>query len=81
MPARLALEVRHVAPKKHLTMSRALVEMAQRGDEAEAVAREDLNASYHRFLSAADPKLKDEAGKDLIKAIFGEDAISEDSLR
>jgi hypothetical protein len=79
IPARLAIEVERVAKKKHLTMSRALVELAQRGVEAEAAARADLNATYRRFMSEADPERKGAAGKDLIRAIFGNDAIAEDS--
>src|SRR5271156_1168192 len=79
-PAHLEVEVRRVAKKKHLTMSRALVALAQRGVEAEAAARENLNATYRRFVSEADPERKGEAGKDLIRAIFGKDAIAEDSI-
>ena len=78
--ASLATEVRPVAKEKNLTMSRALVVLAQRGVEAEAAARENLNASYHHFLSETDPDQKNEAGKDLIRAIFGKDAIAEDPL-
>jgi hypothetical protein len=80
IPAKLAIEVGRVARKQKLTMSRALVLLAQRGVEADAAARESLNATYRRFLSEADPGRKDEAGKDLIKAIFGKDAIAEDSI-
>jgi hypothetical protein len=80
IPAQLAIEVQRVARKKHLTMSRALVELAQRGVEAEAAARESLNAAYRRFLSEVDPKLKNQAGEDLIRAVFGKDAIAEDSI-
>jgi hypothetical protein len=80
IPAQLAIEVERVARKKHLTMSRALVVLAQRGVEAEAAARDNLNATYRRFLSEADPECKGEAGKDLVRAIFGKDAIAEDSL-
>jgi hypothetical protein len=61
-------------------MSRALVVLAQRGVEAEAAARDDLNATYRRFMSETDHDRKSESGKDLIKAIFGKDAIAEDSL-
>ena len=80
IPAQLAVEVERVARKKHLTMSRALVVLAQRGVEAEAAARANLNATYRRFMSEADPERKSEAGKDLIRAVFGKDAIAEDSL-
>ena len=80
IPAKLAIEVERVARKNHLTMSRALVVLAQRGVEAEATARASLNATYRRFMSEADPERKGEAGKDLIRAIFGKDAIAEDSI-
>ena len=61
-------------------MSRALVALAQKGVEAEAAARATLNTTYRRFLAEADPERKNAAGKDLIRAIFGKDAIAEDSL-
>jgi hypothetical protein len=80
IPAQLAVEVERVARKKHLTMSRALVVLAQRGVEAQAAARASLSATYRRFLAEADPERKNEAGKDLIRAVFGKDAIAEDSL-
>jgi metal-responsive CopG/Arc/MetJ family transcriptional regulator len=80
IPAQLAIEVERVARKKHLTRSRALAVLAQRGVEAEAEARDRLNATYRRFVSEADPARKGEAGKDLIRAIFGKDAIAEDSI-
>jgi hypothetical protein len=55
IPAQLAVEVERVARKKHLTMSRALVVLAQRGVEAEAEARVNLGATYRRFMAEADP--------------------------
>jgi hypothetical protein len=79
IPAQLAIEVKRVAKKRHLTMSRALVELAQRG-EVESAARDHLNATYRRFMTEANPKRKGEAGKDLIRAIFGKDALAEDSI-
>src|SRR4051812_30002314 len=81
IPAELAEEVRQVAKEKRLTMSRALVSLAELGVEAEAAARARVAATYECFLTETDPKRKNEAGKDLIRAIFGEDAIAEDSLR
>ena len=80
IPAQLAVEVERVARRKHLTISRALVVLAQRGVEAEAAALATLNASYRRFIAEADPERKNEAGKDLIRAVFGKDAIAEDPL-
>ena len=61
-------------------MSRALVALAQRGVEAEADARENLNAAYRRFMSETDPERKGEAGKDLIRAVFGKEAFEKDPV-
>jgi hypothetical protein len=73
--------VRRVAKERDVTMSRALVVLAERGVRAEAEAKEQLKATYKRFLAEDDPERKNEAGKDLIRAIFGKDAIAEDSVR
>jgi len=55
--------------------------LAERGVRAEAEAKERLKTSYHRFIAEGDLLLKEEAGRDLIRSIFGEDAIAEDSVR
>ena len=81
IPAALVSEVRRAAKEQHVTMSRALVSLAERGVRAEAEAKEQLKSSFNRFLAENDPTRKNEAGKDLIRAIFGKDAIAEDSIR
>jgi len=80
IPAPLAAEVRRVAKERHLTISRALVTLAERGVRAEREAKADLNSAYRKFLKEREPSKKDEAGKQLIRAIFGKDAIAEDSI-
>lgn len=81
IPAPLAEEVRRVTTQRHLTVSRALVVLAEKGVEAEAAAGENLTAAYRSFMSECDMDRKDEAGKELIRTIFGKTAIAEDSLR
>ena len=82
IPVQLAREVRRVAKERNVTMSRALVTLAERGVEAEAAARARLTGAYEKFMAAeGDPVRKSEAGADLIRAIFGRDAIAEDPLR
>ncbi len=81
IPATLVSAVRRTAKEQHVTMSRALLALAERGVRAEAEAKEQLKSSYHRFLAEDDPTRKNEAGKDLIRAIFGTEAIAEDSVR
>ena len=80
IPGSLAVEVRRVAKERHVTMSRALVSLAERGVRAETEAKQQLKASFSRFLDENDPARKNEAGRELIQAIFGKDSIAEDSV-
>ena len=80
MPATLAADVKRVARDRHLTMSRALVVLAERGVRAETEARQQLKTAYRNFVEEAEPDRKNEAGRDLIRAIFGKDSIAEDSV-
>ena len=81
IPTTLVSVVRRTAKEQHITMSRALVALAERGIRAKAEAKEQLKASYDRFLEENDPARKNEAGKELIRVIFGKDAIAEDCIR
>lgn len=81
IPATLAREVRRVAKERKLTISRALVTLAEHGVEAEAAERARLAAAYEQFMNTKDPATKNEAGEQLIQAIFGKAATAEDSLR
>ena len=72
--------MKRVARDRHLTISRALVALAERGIQAEAEAKQQLKAAYRDFVNEADPERKNEAGRDLIKAIFGKASIAEDSV-
>jgi hypothetical protein len=40
-------------------------------------AREHLKATYYRFMSEADPARRIAAGKELIRAIFGKEALAD----
>ena len=81
IPAVLAREVRRVAKERKVTLSRALVTLAERGVEAEAAARAKLTVAYDRFMAEENPAKKSEVGEDLIRSIFGRSSIAEDPLR
>ena len=81
IPVALATEVQRVAKERHVTISRALVALAERGVRAEADAKAQLKASYRRFIDEKDPAVKNEAGLELIRSIFGTNSIAEDSVR
>ena len=61
-------------------MSRALVVLAERGVRADAEATQQLKTAYRSFVAEVEPDRKNEAGRDLIGAIFGKDSIAEDSV-
>lgn len=71
MPETLARDVRRVAKERHLTISRALVLLAERGIEAEAEAKRQLESAYHKFVEETEPTRKLEAGNELLRSIFG----------
>jgi len=78
VPAPVATEVRRIAKERHVTISRALVALAERGIQAERDAKENLRSTYKTFMDEKEPARKEEAAKDLVRAIFGKDAIAED---
>jgi hypothetical protein len=80
IPAGLAAQLRKVAKKRHLTMSGAMVSLAEQGIRAERQAKENLRVAYRRFMEEREPARKEAAGKDLVRAIFGADAVAEDTL-
>ena len=80
LPAGVATEVRKIARRRRMTMSRALVTLAERGIQADKEARRQLKIAYDRFIKEHEPARKNEAGKTLIRAIFGKDALAEDPL-
>jgi hypothetical protein len=77
----LAREIRRVAKERNVTMSRALVALAERGVEAEAQARAELTLAYEQFMTEADPVRKSRVREDLIRAMFGRAAVAEDPIR
>jgi hypothetical protein len=80
IPASLAAVVRRVAKERRVTMSRALVALAERGVCAEAEAKEQLKAAYDRFIDEQEPHRKNQAGRDLMRSVFGKDSVAEDPI-
>jgi len=49
-------------------------------EAAEAEAKKQLRGAYANFIHEMEPQRKNEAGRELIRAIFGKDSIAEDSV-
>jgi hypothetical protein len=47
---------------------------------AQSKAKQQLKAAYRNFVQEAEPERKNEAGRELIRAIFGKDSVAEDSF-
>lgn len=73
-------EVRRVAKERNLTISAALLSLAEQGIRAELDAKRNLKDAHQRFLSEQEPVAQEAAGRDLIRAIFGEHSIAEDRV-
>jgi hypothetical protein len=54
--------------------------VTERGVRAEAEAKQELEAAYRNFVEEAEPEPKNEAGRDMIRAIFGKNSIAEDAI-
>jgi hypothetical protein len=52
-----------------------------RGIRAQLDAQANLQATYQRFSKERAPSRKEAAGQDLIRAVFGTDAIAKDAKR
>ena len=61
-------------------MSRALPTLVERGVRADLEARRRLEAAYRGFTLEPDSEVKTEAGNELIRAIFGDEAIATDPV-
>ena len=46
----------------------------------EAEAKQQLKAAYRNFVQEVEPERKNEAGRNLIRTIFGKDSVAEDSV-
>jgi hypothetical protein len=54
--------------------------LAERGVQAELDAKENLQTTYKLFMNEQEPSSKNQAGKDLVRAIFGKDALATEDL-
>ena len=48
---------------------------------AEPAPNTQMKAASNRFISESDPSAKNKAGRDLIRSVFGNEAIAEDPSR
>jgi hypothetical protein len=72
LPARLADQVQRIARKKRLSDNRVLVELVEKGLEAQKEKEEAFFALANRFRSASDPEELQQLGDKMGRFVFGE---------
>lgn len=76
LPVALYTEVRRFARQQNVSQSRALIDLAARGLRAETEARDRLESAYEAFLASNETADKVNAGRELIRAVFGNAALA-----
>jgi len=72
LPARLAKQVQRIAESKRLSDNRVLVELVERGLDAQKEKEKKFLALAERFRAASDPKEVKQLGDEMGRFIFGE---------
>ncbi|MGB8114196.1 MAG: hypothetical protein WCF22_10500 [Candidatus Sulfotelmatobacter sp.] len=72
LPARLAKQVQRIAKKMRLSDNRMLVELVERGLEAQKEKEKKFFALAERFRTTSDPKEIKHLGDEMGRFIFGE---------
>jgi hypothetical protein len=78
LPKELWEQAQRIANEEDWSIARAIVFLAQCGAEAQRKAEAGLQGSYRRFMSEEDPEKRSQAGDDLMRSIFGADAVAKD---
>jgi hypothetical protein len=72
LPSRVADRIERIAKKKRLSDNRVLVELVERGLEAEKEKEKAFFALAERFRAASDPDEVKQLGDEMGRLVFGE---------
>ncbi len=72
LPSQIAQQVSRIAKKKRLSDNRVLVELLERGLEAEREREKKFFVLAERFRTASDPREIKQLGDEMGRFIFGE---------
>jgi hypothetical protein len=75
LPAPLAEVANRIAAQQHWTFPEAVVFLIKRGAKAQQEAEENVENNFNRFMEA-DANQRQQAGDDLIRAIFGPESLA-----
>ncbi len=74
-PADLFQDIRRIADEEGWPLSKAVILLAKLGAKAQRQAEQSLHSTHEAFMSETSPQALDKRGDDMIRAIFGPDAI------
>jgi hypothetical protein len=74
-PKDLFDEIQRIAQEENWQLSQAVILLARMGANSQRGSEANLAAQHARFLNEKDSKLRDQAGDDLLRSIFGPDSI------
>lgn len=76
IPHEIAEAAERMSKDHHWTFEKALLVLLKRGLSAQRAAEQDIENKYETFLRETDGDRAEKAGDDLIRAVFGADAIA-----
>ncbi len=78
LPQQLWEEVNRIAGEQNWSISQSIVFLASVGAESQRRAEANLKARYDAFINEGDPEAQTRAGREMIRAIVGPEAIAKD---
>ena len=74
-PADLAHEIKRISGEQNWPESQTIILLARLGMKAQKLAEQRQVASHDAFMKETDPEKQNERADELIRSIFGTDAI------
>ena len=68
-------EIKRIAAEENWPESQAVILLARLGAKAQKVAAQKLKSSHAAFMNESDPRKRDQLGDEMIRSIFGPEAI------
>jgi len=76
VPADLYEEIKRLAASENWPESRVVVMLARLGAKSQRKMEKQLHSSYEAFMHENDPQKQDQLGDDMIRSIFGPEAVA-----
>ncbi len=75
LPADLYAEIKRISANENWPESKAVLMLAKLGAKSQKKMEAQFHSAYEAFMSESDPKAKDQLGDEMIRSIFGPEAL------